>query len=107
MQFLEANVPNIGPLLSGTSNKMVLIPSGGIVHTGMQNELGGYENDCSVARLAENHFMLISPSIQQMRSYAWMKHRLPKDGSVYLQVQPYLGSRKRKTAVINTEDGYL
>ena len=55
------------------------------MHTGMQNELGGYENDCSVARLSENHFMLMSPSIQQMRSYSWMKHRLPKDGSVYLQ----------------------
>jgi pyruvate dehydrogenase phosphatase regulatory subunit len=30
------------------------IPVGGIIHTGMQNEKGGYENDCSFARLAEN-----------------------------------------------------
>ena len=30
------------------------IPVGHIVHTGMQNKWGGYENDCSVARLAEN-----------------------------------------------------
>ena len=30
------------------------IPIGHIVHTGMQNQWGGYENDCSVARLAEN-----------------------------------------------------
>ena len=30
------------------------IPIGHIVHTGMQNQYGGYENDCSVARLAEN-----------------------------------------------------
>ena len=46
----------------------------------MQNELGGYENDCSVARLAENHFMLMSPSIQQMRSYSiikWLCARSP------------------------------
>ena len=68
------------------ANEEKNILPGGIVHTGMQNELGGYENDCSVARLAENHFMLMSPSIQQMRSYSWMRHRLPKDGSVYLQV---------------------
>lgn len=32
-------------------------------------QVGRYENDCSVARLAENRYMLMSPSIQQMRSY--------------------------------------
>ena len=73
-------------LLSKWSCLLNFLTLGSIVHTGMQNELGGYENDCSVARLAENHFMLMSPSIQQMRSYSWMKHRLPADGSVYLQV---------------------
>ena len=30
------------------------IPVGHIVHTGMQNQWGGYENDCTVTRLAEN-----------------------------------------------------
>ena len=29
-------------------------PVGMVVHTGMQNENGGYENDCSVVRLADN-----------------------------------------------------
>lgn len=29
---------------------------GTIVHTGMQNPEGGYENDCSVVRLAENRW---------------------------------------------------
>jgi len=53
------------------------IPVGHIVHTGMQNKWGGYENDCSVARLAENRYMLMSPSIQQMRSYTWLKRHLP------------------------------
>ena len=57
---------------------------GDIKHTGMHNRFGGYENDCSVARLSENRFMLMSPSIQQMKSYAWMRHHLPSDGSVYL-----------------------
>lgn len=27
------------------------VPVGHIVHTGMLNEYGGYENDCSIARL--------------------------------------------------------
>jgi len=30
---------------------------GSIVHTGMQNERGGYENDCSVIRLAHNRWI--------------------------------------------------
>ena len=30
------------------------VPVGHIVITGMQNKWGGYENDCSIARLAEN-----------------------------------------------------
>lgn len=30
------------------------VPVGAIIHTGMQNNYGGYENDCSLARLAEN-----------------------------------------------------
>ena len=54
----------------------------------MHNKNGGYENDCSVARLQDNRFMLMSPSIQQMKSYAWMRHQLIQLGfedSVYLQ----------------------
>ena len=27
---------------------------GTVIHTGMQNYQGGYENDCSVVRMAEN-----------------------------------------------------
>lgn len=30
------------------------VPVGSIIHTGMQNKHGGYENDCSLARLTEN-----------------------------------------------------
>ena len=27
---------------------------GTVVHTGMQNEYGGFENDCTIVRLSEN-----------------------------------------------------
>ena len=30
------------------------LENGAVVNTGMQNEFGGYENDCSVARLSDN-----------------------------------------------------
>lgn len=30
-------------------------------------------------------YMMMSPSIQQMRSFTWMKNHLPKEGSVFLE----------------------
>ncbi|KAK8751774.1 hypothetical protein OTU49_010291 [Cherax quadricarinatus] len=60
------------------------IPVGGIIHTGMQNSYGGYENDCSLARIAPNHYMMIAPTIQQTRCGTWLKRNLPADGSVVL-----------------------
>ncbi|KAK9499297.1 hypothetical protein O3M35_002353 [Rhynocoris fuscipes] len=62
----------------------VNVPVGSIIHTGMQNEAGGYENDCSLIRLAHNHYMMIAPSIQQTRCKMWIQKHLPKDGSVSL-----------------------
>ncbi|KAK8393212.1 hypothetical protein O3P69_013309 [Scylla paramamosain] len=60
------------------------IPVGNIIHTGMQNSYGGYENDCSLARTAPNHYMMIAPSIQQTRCSTWLKRNLPSDGSVVM-----------------------
>lgn len=48
----------------------------------MQNCFGGYENDCSLVRLAENHYMMIAPTIQQTRSMAWIKKNMPKNCKV-------------------------
>lgn len=43
------------------------VPVGHIVHTGMLNERGGYENDCSVVRLSKNRWVsLRSPSRWQL-----------------------------------------
>ncbi|KOX71509.1 Pyruvate dehydrogenase phosphatase regulatory subunit, mitochondrial [Melipona quadrifasciata] len=55
---------------------------GGIIHTGLQNHRGGYENDCSLARIAPNHYMMIAPTIQQTRCKHWINRHLPIDGSV-------------------------
>lgn len=33
------------------------VPVGSIIHTGMQNRCGGYENDCSLARLNANQYI--------------------------------------------------
>ncbi|KAG1699646.1 Pyruvate dehydrogenase phosphatase regulatory subunit, mitochondrial [Nymphon striatum] len=58
------------------------IPIGAIVQTGMQNEQGGYENDCIIFRPAENRFFMVSPTAQETRILDWMNHFLPLDGSV-------------------------
>lgn len=60
------------------------VPIGAIVHTGMQNRHGGYENDCSMARLAPNHYMMIAPTIQQTRCKTWIERHLPAGGAVQL-----------------------
>ncbi|KAJ0184007.1 hypothetical protein K1T71_000430 [Dendrolimus kikuchii] len=71
-------------LLQYLCSNDVDVPVGSIIHTGMQNERGGYENDCSLARISENHYMMIAPTIQQTRCKTWLKRHLPSNGSVTL-----------------------
>ncbi|XP_046657941.1 pyruvate dehydrogenase phosphatase regulatory subunit, mitochondrial-like [Daphnia pulicaria] len=54
------------------------VPIGAILHTGMHNENGGYESDCSLARLSDNHYMMIAPIIQQTRCQAWLRRQQQK-----------------------------
>ncbi|KAF2368189.1 Glycine cleavage T-protein-like N-terminal [Trinorchestia longiramus] len=73
---------SVVPWLQYLCSNDVNIPVGGIIHTGLQNAWGGYENDCSLARTAPNHYMMIAPTIQQTRCNAWLRRHLPKDGSI-------------------------
>ncbi|XP_029061360.1 pyruvate dehydrogenase phosphatase regulatory subunit, mitochondrial [Monodon monoceros] len=61
------------------------VPVGHIVHTGMLNEGGGYENDCSVARLSKRSFFMISPTDQQVHCWAWLKKYMPEDSNLILE----------------------
>ena len=36
----------------------VNVPVGSIIHTGLQNDRGGYENDCSLVRITENMWVV-------------------------------------------------
>uniref|UniRef100_A0A182VRX4 Pyruvate dehydrogenase phosphatase regulatory subunit, mitochondrial n=1 Tax=Anopheles minimus TaxID=112268 RepID=A0A182VRX4_9DIPT len=62
----------------------VNVTVGHIVHTGMLNERGGYENDCMLIRQSEDSYFMISPSSQQTRIYEWMSRNLPTNSSVQL-----------------------
>lgn len=46
---------------------------------------GGYENDISLIRLAENHFFMIAPTEQQSRCYSWLRSNLDSDSNVSIQ----------------------
>lgn len=61
------------------------VPVGHIVHTGMLNEYGGHENDCSIARLTKRSFFMISPTDQQVHCWAWLHKYLPKDSNLLLE----------------------
>ncbi|CAM4585144.1 unnamed protein product [Leuciscus chuanchicus] len=61
------------------------VPVGHIVHTGMLNERGGYENDCSVVRLSKNSFFIISPTDQQVHCWSWIKKHMPNDPQLHLE----------------------
>ncbi|XP_052233502.1 pyruvate dehydrogenase phosphatase regulatory subunit, mitochondrial-like isoform X2 [Dreissena polymorpha] len=58
---------------------------GTVIHTGMLNSHGGYENDCSIVPLRDNTFFLIAPTQQQTRCMFWLQKHLPKDGSVQVR----------------------
>lgn len=52
------------------------VPVGGVVHTGMQNEHGGYENDCLLIRRAENRYLMLAPTIQQTKVMDWLVRQI-------------------------------
>lgn len=69
------------------------IPIGNVCHTGIHNEhSGGYENDCSLARLSENHYMMIAPTIQQTRCKAWIRKNLPAPGKHSIHINDVTSS---------------
>ncbi|XP_068972081.1 pyruvate dehydrogenase phosphatase regulatory subunit, mitochondrial [Bombus flavifrons] len=79
---LWSNGTEVVDFLQYLCSNDVDVPVGGIIHTGLQNHRGGYENDCSLARIAPNHYMMIAPTIQQTRCKHWINRHLPVDGSV-------------------------
>ncbi|XP_063987636.1 pyruvate dehydrogenase phosphatase regulatory subunit, mitochondrial [Diachasmimorpha longicaudata] len=79
---LWSNGEEVVNLLQYLCSNDVDVPVGSIIHTGMQNHRGGYENDCSLARISHNHYMMIAPTIQQTRCKHWISRHLPADGSV-------------------------
>ncbi len=53
------------------------VPIGKVVYTGLLNDRGGYESDLTVSRLAENEFLVVSGSTQQVRDTTYLERNIP------------------------------
>ncbi|XP_050540511.1 pyruvate dehydrogenase phosphatase regulatory subunit, mitochondrial-like isoform X2 [Daktulosphaira vitifoliae] len=84
MTEFESQCDGVVEWLQSLCTNDVNIPVGGIVHTAMLNERGGYENDCLLVRERENSYLMVSPTSQQTRVLDWLKDHLPKDESIQL-----------------------
>ncbi|XP_047474686.1 pyruvate dehydrogenase phosphatase regulatory subunit, mitochondrial-like isoform X1 [Penaeus chinensis] len=60
----------------------VNMPVGGVIHTGMLNERGGYENDCLLIRRADNRYLMLAPTTQQTRIMDWMRRQITAEACV-------------------------
>lgn len=58
--FLQSKGTEVVNLLQYLCSNDVDVPVGSIIHTGMQNSRGGYENDCSLARITYNQWVYSS-----------------------------------------------
>lgn len=60
----------------------VNMPVGGVVHSGMQNERGGYENDCLLIRRTDNSYLMLAPTTQQTRVMDYMRRQITPEACV-------------------------
>lgn len=83
--YLESGGLEVVDFLQLLCSNDVDVPVGHIVQTGMQNDYGGYENDCILVRMDVNRYFMVSPTAQQTRIAKWVRRHLPRDGSVSLR----------------------
>lgn len=77
MTFQATKEKDVVRYLQKICSNDIDIACGSIIQTGMQNEQGGYENDCMVVRQEPNCFFIVSPSSLQTKTFEWMSNYLP------------------------------
>jgi sarcosine dehydrogenase len=80
----------------------VAVPVGQTVYTGLLNARGNYESDLTVARLAEDRFLIITGTAQTTRDADWINRSIPRaahavltDVSAAYAVIAVMGPRSR------------
>ncbi|HEX5326241.1 MAG TPA: glycine cleavage T C-terminal barrel domain-containing protein, partial [Acetobacteraceae bacterium] len=62
----------------------VAVPVGRSVYTPMLNQRGGFESDVTIARLAEDMFLLLTGTAQGVRDTHWIRGHIPDDARAVL-----------------------
>lgn len=60
----------------------VAVPIGRVVYTPMLNPRGGYETDCTVTRVSEDSYFVVSSTAQATRDYDWISRNIKEDEEV-------------------------
>jgi 4-methylaminobutanoate oxidase (formaldehyde-forming) len=77
--------PGALAFLNRLSANQIDRPVGRVIYTQMCNARGTIECDLTIARLAEDRFMLVVGTAFGQRTSWWLNHHLPADGSVTIQ----------------------
>jgi glycine cleavage system aminomethyltransferase T/glycine/D-amino acid oxidase-like deaminating enzyme len=60
----------------------VAVAPGRVVYTGMLNERGGYESDCTITRLAHDEYLVVTGSASIVRDLAWITSHIAAEAHV-------------------------
>jgi 4-methylaminobutanoate oxidase (formaldehyde-forming) len=81
----------------------VAVPAGRTVYTGLLNERGGYESDCTLTRVRDDEYLLVTGSAQATRDFAYIERLIPEsarcaivDVTGMLAVLAVMGPRSRE-----------
>ncbi len=75
--------PDAEKVLSQLSANDVAVAPGRVVYTQWLNERGGIEADLTVARLAEDSFLVVTSATSQTRDFHWLRTHIPQDVRVH------------------------
>ena len=74
--------PDAAAVLDRVCANRIDVQPGRLVYTQFLNRRGGIECDCTVARLAETVFLVVTPGATLMRDLAWLKRQTPEGARV-------------------------
>ncbi|MGE3308375.1 MAG: FAD-dependent oxidoreductase [Limisphaerales bacterium] len=74
---LAVRGPGALAALQWLATNNVDVPVGRLVYTGLLNHRGGYEADLTIARLADDDFLVVTGSAQGVRDADWIRRNAP------------------------------
>ena len=86
---IRAEGPDAAAVLNRICANEIDVETGRLVYTQFLNRRGGIECDCTVTRLSETAFLIVTPGATLMRDLAWLRRHTHEDARVlYTDVTP-------------------